>query len=67
MANGGEPKLITHGEGSNESPAYSPTGRHLAFASTRSGNQHIFTIGRDGNGLRQVTKEGNNFTPNWSR
>jgi TolB protein len=67
VANGGEPRLLTHGEGSNESPAYSPTGRHLAFVSTRSGNQQIFTVGRDGEGLRQITREGNNFTPNWSR
>ena len=63
----GTTKTITSGEGSNESPAFSPTGRHLAFASTRLGNQQIFVVGRDGNGLRQVTKEGNNFTPNWSR
>ena len=60
-------QLLTHGEGSNESPAFSPTGRHLAFTSTRLGNQHIFIVGRDGEGLIQVTKEGNNFTPNWSR
>ncbi len=66
VANGGEPRLITRGEGSNESPAYSPTGRHLAFTSTRKGKQQIFVIGRDGNGLRQITTEGNNATPNWS-
>jgi TolB protein len=63
----GQTRTITNGEGSNESPAFSPTGRHLAFASTRLGNQQIFVVGRDGNGLKQVTKEGNNFTPNWSR
>jgi TolB protein len=63
----GQSRALTHGEGSNESPAFSPTGRHLAFASTRLGNQQIFVVGRDGNGLKQVTKEGNNFTPNWSR
>jgi TolB protein len=60
-------RRVTNGEGSNESPAFSPTGRHIAFASTRLGNQQIFVVGRDGNGLRQVTKEGNNYTPNWSR
>jgi TolB protein len=60
-------RTITNGEGSNESPAFSPTGRHIAFASTRLGNQQIFVVGRDGNGVKQVTKEGNNFTPNWSR
>jgi TolB protein len=63
----GELRQITHGEGTNESPAFSPTGRHLAFTSSRTGKQQIFTVGRDGNGLRQVTKEGNNATPNWSR
>ena len=26
----------------------------------------IFTIGRDGNGLRQITRTGNNQTPDWS-
>jgi TolB protein len=60
-------RSITNGEGSNESPAFSPTGRHLAFTSTRVGNEQIFVVGRDGNGLKQVTKEGRNFTPNWSR
>jgi TolB protein len=63
----GDVRQITNGEGSNESPAYSPTGRHLAFTSTRLGKQQIFTIGRDGNGLRQITREGNNFHPSWSR
>jgi TolB protein len=59
--------VITDGTGSNESPAWSPNGRHLAFASTRSGRTHIFTIARDGNDLRQVTKAGNNVQPSWSR
>ena len=63
----GTTRTLTNGEGSNESPAFSPTGRHIAFASTRLGNQQIFVVGRDGNGLHQVTKEGNNYTPNWSR
>ena len=62
----GSTKQITTGEGSNESPAYSPTGRHIAFASTRKGKQQIFVIGRNGLGLRQITAEGNNATPNWS-
>jgi len=26
----------------------------------------VFTIGRDGSGLRQVTRTGNNQTPDWS-
>jgi TolB protein len=63
----GRVRQITTGEGSNESPVFSPTGRHLAFTSTRTGGSpQIFTIGRDGNGLRQITRQGRNTTPAWS-
>jgi TolB protein len=62
----GATRQLTFGEGTNESPAYSPNGRHLAFTSTRSGRVQVFTIGRDGRGLKQVTRDGNNFTPAWS-
>ena len=58
---------VTDGIGSNESPAFAPNGRHIAFTSTRNGKQQIFTIARDGNDLRQITRDGNNGYPNWSR
>jgi TolB protein len=58
---------VTFGQGSNESPSFAPNGRHLAFMSTRSGKKEIYTIGRDGKGLREITKLGNNYEPNWSR
>jgi TolB protein len=63
----GETRQITFGEGSNESPAWSPNGRHLAFVSTRAGRSQIFTVDRDGKNLRQLTKEGNNTMPHWSQ
>lgn len=63
----GETRQITFGEGSNESPAWAPNGRHLAFMSTRAGRSQVFTVDRDGRNLRQVTKDGNNTTPNWSQ
>ena len=53
----GTVRQITFGEGSNESPAYSPNGKHLAFTSTRAGGTQVFTIGRDGRGLKQITRE----------
>jgi TolB protein len=62
----GVTRQITFGEGSNESPSYSPNGRHIAFTSTRTGRAQIFTIGRDGRGARQITRDGNNYTPAWS-
>jgi TolB protein len=63
----GTVRQITFGEGSNESPAYSPNGKHLAFSSTRAGGTQVFTIGRDGRGLKQITRSGNNQTPAWSQ
>jgi TolB protein len=58
---------LTNGEGSNESPAFAPNGRHLAFTSSRAGKIQIYTIARDGKQLTKVTNAGNNWTPNWSR
>jgi TolB protein len=63
----GQTHVITDGAGSNESPAFSPNGRHIAFTSTRAGKVQIFTIARDGKDLRRITSVGNNWTPHWSR
>ena len=58
---------LTDAIGNNESPAFSPNGRHVAFVSSRAGREQIFTIHRDGSGLRQITHTGTNRYPNWSR
>ena len=63
----GQSTKITDGIGSNESPAFSPNGRHVAFVSTRNGKEQVFTIDRDGTHLRQITREGRNTFPNWSQ
>jgi TolB protein len=63
----GASRTITDDIGNNESPSFAPNGRHLAFVSSRAGKDQIFTIARDGNGLRQVTREGSNKFPSWSR
>ena len=63
----GVTKALTFGEGTNESPAFSPNGRHLVFTSTRSGKAQVFTMARDGKNVRQITKTGNNEKPDWSR
>jgi len=58
---------LTFGEGTNESPAFAPNGRHIAFMSTRAGKSQVFTIAKDGKGLKQITKAGNNEKPDWSK
>ena len=63
----GQVTQLTFGEGTNESPSFSPNGRHIAFMSTRAGRHHIFTMARDGRNVRQVTRLGNNYQPDWSR
>lgn len=63
----GERRQLTFGEGSSESPAYSANGRHIVFSSTRAGKRQLFTIGRTGKDLRQLTSVGNNQTPDWSK
>jgi TolB protein len=63
----GQVRQLTFGEGTNESPSFSPNGRHIAFTSTRSGKTQVFTIDRLGKNLKQITKAGNNFQPDWSK
>ena len=63
----GETRQLTFGEGSNESPAYAANGRHLVFSSTRSGRRQLYTIDRTGKDVRQLTRTGNNQTPDWSK
>jgi TolB protein len=60
-------RALTDNIGNNESPAFSPGGRHVAFVSTRAGKEQIFVIHRDGSGLKQITRTGTNRYPNWSR
>jgi TolB protein len=62
-----ETRTITDGIGSNESPAFAPNGRHIAFWSDRSGKPQVYTIARDGTDLRQITKVGSNRYPGWSQ
>ena len=62
-----EVRQITFGEGTNESPSWAPNGRHFAFTSTRSGKTQIFVVARDGKNLKQITRTGSNYQPDWSK
>jgi TolB protein len=66
-ASGGEPRVLTDGQGTNESPAFSPNGRHIAYTTTRWGKAQIAIVGRDGKMEKRVTTTGNNKYPSWAR
>ena len=58
---------LTHGVGRNENPSWAPDGVHLVFSSTRGGRTQIYTMLADGTGVQQLTTQGNNEKPVWSK
>ncbi|HEY4641387.1 MAG TPA: hypothetical protein VII75_08590 [Thermoanaerobaculia bacterium] len=59
---------ILAGEGSNEQPAWSPDGKWIAFQSNRSGKWQIYRMRvDDGTDLLQLTFDGENKDPDWSK
>jgi TolB protein len=58
---------LTYGAGRNENPTWAPDGRRLAFMSTRSGSEQIWTMLADGTQLKQLTTAGKNGTPVWAK
>ena len=58
---------LTHDAGRNEEPSWSPDGRHLVFQSSRTGRREIWTMLADGKDPKQLTTQGENWSPNWSR
>jgi TolB protein len=57
---------LTHDAGRNEHPSWSPDGRHLVFASTRTGSRQVWMMLADGTNPKQLTRDGENWNPNWS-
>ena len=47
-AEGGEPRQLTRGDGSDTRPRWSPDGKSLAFISTRGGNSQVWILSLDG-------------------
>jgi len=64
---GAQVRQLTHGEGSNEDPTWSPDGRLLAFSSTRGGRAQIYVMDADGSAPRLAADvPGASTTPHWS-
>ena len=57
---------LTRDAGRNERPSWAPDGRHLVFESTRTETRQIWSMLADGTSARQLTKQGQNESPNWS-
>jgi TolB protein len=60
-------RVLTSGAGENESPAFAPDGRRIVFVSRRSGTKQLYAMNLDGSNVRQLTREGNNDMPDWSK
>jgi TolB protein len=58
---------LTHGAGRNENPSWAPDGVHLVFSSKRGRSTQLYTMLADGTGLQQLTTQGNNEKPVWSK
>ena len=58
---------LTTGLGVDDSPSWSPDGRHLVFSSTVEGKSQIYMINADGKDLERITFTGtHNSAPSWS-
>ena len=62
-----QPIQLTHGEGRNENPWWAPDGVHLVFTSKRGQSTQIYTMLADGTNVQQITTQGNNLQPVWSK
>src|SRR5919204_5692271 len=49
-------KALVTGDKSDDTPRWSPDGKHLAFISSRDGEPQVFLADSDGGSVRRVTK-----------
>ena len=67
LITGGKPtKRLTHGQGENVSPTWSPDGSQIAFVSDRAGGPQVYIMSAGGGNARRITMAGAyNSTPHW--
>jgi TolB protein len=65
--NGTGYKVLTQGNRHNESPEFSPDGRHIVFASNRDGQSQLYSMNLETGKTRRLTwQTGECFSPAWS-
>jgi len=62
-----QPIQLTHGTGRNENPWWAPDGLHMVFSSKRGSATQLYTMLADGTNVQQLTTQGNNIQPVWSK
>jgi TolB protein len=65
-ADGSEVKNLTDSKSLNTSPAWSPDGKRIAFASDRDGDMSIYAMDADGKNVTRLTKDHGDRLPSWS-
>jgi len=64
---GQNPIQMTHNEGDNESPSWSPDGSLIVFSSTREGPSRIYVMTSYGTDQKRLlTLQGQQTQPKWS-
>ncbi|MFN8347499.1 MAG: amidohydrolase family protein [Spirosomataceae bacterium] len=54
-ASGGKARALTDGMGDDRQPAWTPDGQRIVFQSYRGGMYHIWSVNKEGKGLKQHT------------
>jgi Tol biopolymer transport system component len=64
---GSERRQLTTGSSWDSSPRWSPDGRQIAFARTRTGDDELYVMNADGSGMRELTHNpAEDLSPSWS-
>src|SRR6185295_5061051 len=66
-ADGTSAHAIAAVDGADTAPSWSPDGKHIAFVSDRSGENHLYVTGADGGGTQRLdTGTTDPSEPAWS-